>query len=91
MAFCGFRLGFIIDFLSHATVVGFMAGAAITIGLQQLKSLLNISTASFTTKTDIVSVLRSAFQHTNQVNIPTKTPTFAFSMNHSQLLLPEKP
>jgi high affinity sulfate transporter 1 len=45
-----------------------MAGAAITIGLQQLKSLLNISTASFTTKTDIVSVLRSAFQHTNQWN-----------------------
>jgi high affinity sulfate transporter 1 len=62
------RLGFVIDFLSHATVVGFMAGAAITIGLQQLKSLLNISTASFTTKTDIVSVLRSAFQHTNQWN-----------------------
>jgi high affinity sulfate transporter 1 len=87
------RLGFIIDFLSHATIVGFMAGAAITIGLQQLKGLLNIPTANFTTKTDIVSVLRSVFQHTYQVNIlrtPTKTPTFAFSMNHSQLLLPEK-
>jgi hypothetical protein len=71
-----------------------MAGAAITIGLQQLKGLLNIPTANFTTKTDIVSVLRSAFQHTYQVNIlrtPTKTPTFAFSMNHSQLLVPEKP
>ncbi|CAK9238594.1 unnamed protein product [Sphagnum troendelagicum] len=62
------RLGFIIDFLSHATIVGFMAGAAITIGLQQLKGLLNIPTANFTTKTDIVSVLRSAFQHTYQWN-----------------------
>lgn len=60
------RLGFIIDFLSHATIVGFMAGAAITIGLQQLKGLLNIPTAHFTTKTDIVSVLRSAFQHTHE-------------------------
>ncbi|KAH9551470.1 hypothetical protein CY35_09G016900 [Sphagnum magellanicum] len=62
------RLGFMIDFLSHATVVGFMAGAAITIGLQQLKGLLNIPTANFTTKTDIVSVLRSVFQHTHQWN-----------------------
>lgn len=51
------RLGFLIDFLSHAAIVGFMAGAAIVIGLQQLKSLLGIS--HFTTKTDVVSVLGS--------------------------------
>ncbi|GJS91514.1 low affinity sulfate transporter 3-like protein [Tanacetum coccineum] len=49
------RLGFLIDFLSHAAIVGFMAGAAIVIGLQQMKSLLGIS--HFTTKTDVVSVL----------------------------------
>lgn len=60
------RLGFIIDFLSHAAIIGFMGGAAITIGLQQLKGLLGISTASFTRNTDIVSVLRSVFEHTNQ-------------------------
>ncbi|EEF28228.1 sulfate transporter, putative [Ricinus communis] len=51
------RLGFLIDFLSHAAIVGFMAGAAITIALQQLKGLLGIS--HFTQKTDIVSVMRS--------------------------------
>ncbi|XP_035846130.1 low affinity sulfate transporter 3 isoform X2 [Helianthus annuus] len=51
------RLGFLIDFLSHAAIVGFMAGAAIVIGLQQLKSLLGIS--HFTTKTDVVSVLEA--------------------------------
>ncbi|KAF8407542.1 hypothetical protein HHK36_006676 [Tetracentron sinense] len=28
------RLGFLIDFLSHAAIVGFMDGAAITIALQ---------------------------------------------------------
>ncbi|XP_023772631.1 low affinity sulfate transporter 3 [Lactuca sativa] len=50
-----FRLGFLIDFLSQAAIVGFMAGAAIVIGLQQLKGLLGIS--HFTTKTDVVSVL----------------------------------
>ncbi|RDX88869.1 High affinity sulfate transporter 2, partial [Mucuna pruriens] len=59
MALGVFRLGFLIDFLSHAAIVGFMAGAAITIALQQLKGLLGIQT--FTTKTDIVSVMRSVW------------------------------
>ncbi|XP_022725463.1 sulfate transporter 1.3-like [Durio zibethinus] len=54
-----FRLGFLIDFLSHAAIVGFMAGAAITIALQQLKSLLGIK--KFTKNTDIVSVMRSVW------------------------------
>jgi high affinity sulfate transporter 1 len=47
----------LIDFLSHAAIVGFMAGAAITIALQQLKGLLGIK--HFTTKTDIISVMKS--------------------------------
>lgn len=55
------RLGFLIDFLSHAAVVGFMGGAAITIALQQLKGFLGIKTKDFTTKTNIVSVMRSVF------------------------------
>ncbi|XVF39472.1 hypothetical protein PTKIN_Ptkin01aG0037600 [Pterospermum kingtungense] len=55
-----FRLGFIVDFLSHAAIVGFMAGAAIVIGLQQLKGLFGMS--HFTTKTDVVSVLGSVFK-----------------------------
>lgn len=51
------RLGFLIDFLSHAAVVGFMGGAAITIALQQLKGFLGIK--HFTKKTDIISVMKS--------------------------------
>ncbi|KAJ0987374.1 hypothetical protein J5N97_005730 [Dioscorea zingiberensis] len=54
-----FRLGFLIEFLSHAAIVGFMAGAAITIALQQLKGFLGIK--NFTQKTDIVSVLQSVW------------------------------
>ncbi|CAO2823239.1 unnamed protein product [Amaranthus hypochondriacus] len=54
-----FRLGFLVDFLSHAATVGFMAGAAVTIGLQQLKGLLGIK--KFTKETDIVSVMHSVF------------------------------
>ncbi|KAG5573285.1 hypothetical protein H5410_063051 [Solanum commersonii] len=53
------RLGFLIDFLSHAAVVGFMGGAAITIALQQLKGFLGIK--KFTKKTDIISVMKSVF------------------------------
>ncbi|POO04049.1 Low affinity sulfate transporter [Trema orientale] len=59
-AFGFFRLGFLVDFLSHAAIVGFMAGAAIVIGLQQLKGLLGIT--HFTAKTDVVSVLTSVFR-----------------------------
>ncbi|KAH1098771.1 hypothetical protein J1N35_015692 [Gossypium stocksii] len=54
-----FRLGFLIDFLSHAAIVGFMGGAAITIALQQLKGLLGIK--KFTKDTNIVSVMSSVF------------------------------
>jgi high affinity sulfate transporter 1 len=53
------RLGFLIEFLSHAAIVGFMGGAAITIALQQLKYVLGIK--SFTKKTDIISVMRSVW------------------------------
>ncbi|TYJ29044.1 hypothetical protein E1A91_A06G043000v1 [Gossypium mustelinum] len=55
-----FRLGFLVDFLSHAAIVGFMAGAAIVIGLQQLKGLFGSN--HFTTKTDVVSVLGSVLK-----------------------------
>ncbi|KAG8491813.1 hypothetical protein CXB51_015027 [Gossypium anomalum] len=55
-----FRLGFLVDFLSHAAIVGFMAGAAIVIGLQQLKGLFGLN--HFTTKTDVVSVLGSVLK-----------------------------
>nr|CAO99122.1 sulfate transporter-like protein [Nicotiana tabacum] len=58
-AFGLLRLGFLVDFLSHAAIVGFMGGAAIVIGLQQLKGFIGIS--HFTTKTDVVSVLKAVF------------------------------
>nr|GMD55625.1 low affinity sulfate transporter 3 [Ipomoea batatas] len=71
-----FRLGFLVDFLSHAAIVGFMAGAAIVIGLQQLKGLLGIE--HFTTKTDVVSVLSSVFSsfHGQVSNFSTQSVTF---------------
>ena len=60
------RLGFIIDLLSHATIEGFMTGAAIVVSLQQLKGILGLT--KFTQKTDIVSVLTSAFNQVHKVS-----------------------
>lgn len=53
------RLGFIVDFLSHATIVGFMGGAATVVILQQMKGILGLE--HFTHATDVISVLRSVF------------------------------
>ncbi|KAJ8494125.1 hypothetical protein OPV22_015846 [Ensete ventricosum] len=58
------RLGFIVDFLSHATIVGFMGGAATVVCLQQLKGMLGLQ--HFTTATDLVSVMESVFAQTHQ-------------------------
>ncbi|XP_065621495.1 sulfate transporter 3.1, partial [Quercus suber] len=58
------RLGFIVDFLSHATIVGFMAGAATVVCLQQLKGILGLD--HFTHGTDLVSVMCSVFSQTHQ-------------------------
>ncbi|XP_028755091.1 early nodulin-70-like [Neltuma alba] len=51
-----FRLGFLVDYFSHAAIVGFLAGAAVIIGLQQMKGLLGIR--NYTNKTDIISVTK---------------------------------
>uniref|UniRef100_A0A7N0ZTU7 STAS domain-containing protein n=1 Tax=Kalanchoe fedtschenkoi TaxID=63787 RepID=A0A7N0ZTU7_KALFE len=59
-----FRLGFLIDFLSKPTLVGFMAGAAIIVSMQQLKGLLGI--VHFTPKMQVVPVMSSVFGHTKE-------------------------
>ncbi|XP_051145518.1 probable sulfate transporter 3.3 [Andrographis paniculata] len=70
------RLGFIIDFLSKATLIGFMAGAAIIVSLQQLKSLLGIK--HFTTQMGIVPVLASVFHTTHEWSWQTILMGFSF-------------
>lgn len=58
------RLGFLVDFLSHATIVGFMGGAATVVILQQLKGVLGL--INFTHHTDVISVLRSVFSQIHE-------------------------
>ncbi|XP_042472033.1 sulfate transporter 3.1-like [Zingiber officinale] len=58
------RLGFIIDFLSHSVIKGFMGGTATLVCLQQLKGVLGLK--HFTTSTDIINVLRAIFSQTHE-------------------------
>lgn len=72
------------DYLSQAAVVGFMGGAAIVIGLQQLKGLLGIS--HFTAKTDVVSVLGAvlrSFHHPVSVQIGVSLNVLSFQKNQN--------
>ncbi|KAH1196494.1 Early nodulin-70 [Glycine max] len=57
VAFGLFRFGFLVEYLSQATIVGFLAAAAVGIGLQQLKGLFGID--NFNNKTDLFSVVKS--------------------------------
>ncbi|KAJ6306608.1 hypothetical protein OIU77_019967 [Salix suchowensis] len=70
------RLGFIVDFLSHATIIGFMAGAATVVILQQLKGILGLE--HFTHSTDLVSVMRSVFSQTHQWRWESAALGFSF-------------
>ncbi|OAY36783.1 probable sulfate transporter 3.4 [Manihot esculenta] len=70
------RLGFVIDFLSKATLVGFMAGAAIIVSLQQLKGLLGI--VHFTSKMQFVPVMASVFNHRDEWSWQTIVIGFIF-------------
>jgi len=74
------RLGFIVDFLSHATIVGFMGGAATVVCLQQLKSILGLE--HFTHEADLVSVMRSVFSQTHEVTSTTSTLSLLFFYFH---------
>ncbi|KAL2332784.1 hypothetical protein Fmac_013997 [Flemingia macrophylla] len=59
VAFGLFRLGFLVEYLSQATIVGFLAAAAVGIGLQQLKGLFGI--VNFTNKTGLFSVVKAVW------------------------------
>ncbi|XP_057968389.1 probable sulfate transporter 3.5 [Malania oleifera] len=64
-AILGFlRLGILVDFLSHSTIIGFMGGTATLICLQQLKGMLGLK--HFTTKTDVISVMHSIFSNRDE-------------------------
>ncbi|OEL14807.1 Sulfate transporter 3.1 [Dichanthelium oligosanthes] len=58
------RLGFLVDFLSHAAIVGFMGGAATVVCLRQLRGFLGLP--HFTNDTDLPAVMASVFSQSGQ-------------------------
>ncbi|XP_059457464.1 probable sulfate transporter 3.4 [Corylus avellana] len=70
------RLGFVIDFLSKATLVGFMAGAAVIVSLQQLKGLLGI--VHFTSKMQMIPVMSSVLNQRDEWSWQTIVMGFGF-------------
>ncbi|KAL1336664.1 hypothetical protein HN51_031041 [Arachis hypogaea] len=80
LAFGIFRFGFLVDYLSHATIVGFLAAAAVGIGAYQFIVLLGIK--KFTNKSDLISVIKifwtSLFKDRSQWHPYSFTLGFSF-------------
>ncbi|MEM9822577.1 MAG: solute carrier family 26 protein, partial [Bacteroidota bacterium] len=62
-----FRLGFIVNFLSHPVIAGFTSAAAIIIGFSQLKHLLGIHIP----RGKVHEIIFNVAQNLNQINWPT--------------------
>ncbi|MEM9990926.1 MAG: sulfate permease [Bacteroidota bacterium] len=62
-----FRLGFLVNFLSHPVIAGFTSAAAIIIGISQLKHLLGIPIP----RGHLYETLVHLFQALEKVNLPT--------------------
>ncbi|QTN39223.1 solute carrier family 26 protein [Cryomorphaceae bacterium] len=63
-----FRLGFLVNFLSHPVISGFTSAAALIIGLSQLKHLLGIDIPR---SNYIHEILINAGQNIQHVHVPT--------------------
>lgn len=60
-----FRLGFLVNFISHPVIIGFTSAAAIIIAVSQLKDLFGIEVPRFT---HILDTITYVFQHLSETN-----------------------
>ena len=65
-----FKLGFLVNFLSHPVIAGFTSAAALIIGFSQLKHLLGISIPR---SNHIHKIIGNAFANLDTVNFQTLT------------------
>jgi len=63
------RMGFVVNFLSHAVISGFTSAAAILIGLSQLKHLLGVPLSSHETIVSLVPDLARHLRHTHPATL----------------------
>lgn len=78
-----FRLGFLVNFLSHPVISGFTSAAALIIGLSQLKHLIGVNLPR---SHHVHEILIQAIQNLGQIN----WPTFAVGMIGILLILSVK-
>ena len=62
-----FRIGFLVNFLSHPVLAGFINGAALIIGFSQLKHLLGTDTP----RMEFAETVVYAVTHVNEINFMT--------------------
>lgn len=62
------RLGFLVNFFSHAVIGGFTSAAAIVIALSQMKHLLGVKLG---TEQNVFKLLAQLARHTGQANLAT--------------------
>lgn len=65
-----FRLGFLVNFLSHPVIAGFTSAAALIIGFSQLKHLLGINIPR---SNHIHEIIGNAFSNVDAINLYTLT------------------
>ena len=65
-----FRLGFLVNFLSHPVIAGFTSAAALIIGFSQLKHLLGIEIPR---SNHIHEIIGNAFSNVDSINYQTLT------------------
>ena len=64
-----FRLGFLVNFISHPVIVGFTSAAAIIIAISQLKDLLGIQIPRFSHAYETVKYAFAHFSETNWTTV----------------------
>ncbi|MGP4070129.1 SulP family inorganic anion transporter [Halobacillus sp. B29] len=74
------RLGFVVNFLSHAVISGFTSAAALIIGLSQLKNLIGVDLAG---QKNIFIILSDAVTRISEIN----WTTFAIGIGSILLLV----
>lgn len=75
-----FRLGFLVNFMSHAVISGFTSAAAIIIGLSQLKHLLGVNLQA---DKDVFLIIWESFLRITEIN----PFTFAIGVGSIALLI----
>lgn len=82
------RLGFLVNFLSHAVISGFTSAAAIVIGFSQLKHLLGISVPSTHSFAELLWAIASRLPETNAITLAISLGCMAVLIGFNRYLGP---